>query len=378
MTTRSSRQEGLPPTGYYAPAFQLEVQGYKLDPKTKGDVLSLKVDMDLQSADRFEFTVNNWDDVHLRFKYSDSSTFDIGNRVVVKLGYANRLVTLISGEISSLTPRFPENGGPTLAVSGTSTLGKLKDKKPDESAQRLFLDMADYEIAQIVAQRNGLTAVVTAEGPRHEVVWQRDLSEGAFLMERARRIDFDFYVQTDEDTNQESLYFVKPRDTRESSGVKVFVFEYGRSLISFTPRLSSNGQVSSVTVHGWDPRRKEAITAKAGADSLPRIGGQGRSGPEAAGERGAQLVDAPVETTDEAKLLAESLLRERAYEYLTGEGQVIGLPDLRPGHNVELEGLGSRYSGTYYVTSVSHSLGGSGFTTSFGVRRVFDGGVSVS
>jgi len=378
MSAPSFKLDGLPPTDYYAPEFQIEVRGYKLDPTTKGDILSLKVDMDLESADRFEFTVNNWDDVRLAFKYSDSSTFDMGNQVVVKLGYANRLVTLTSGKIKSLAPRFPESGSPTLTVSGVSSLGDLKDKKPDENAQRLFRDMSDYEIAQIVAQRNGLQPVVTAEGPRHDLVWQRDLSEGAFLMERAKRIDFDFYVQTDESSGQESLYFMKPRDTRESSGVKVFVFEYGRNLINFTPKLSEAQQVATVTVRGWDPRQKKAIVAKADASNLPQTGGQGRSGPEAAGDRGDQVVDAPVETQEEAQHLAESLLREKAYEYLTGDGQVIGLPDLRPGHNVELKGLGTRYSGTYYVKTVSHSIGGSGYTTSFGVRRVFDGGVSTS
>ncbi|MCP3143393.1 phage late control D family protein [Pyxidicoccus xibeiensis] len=377
MTQRATQASGLP-TDTYAPEFQVEVEGYPLDPTTKGDVMSVKVDMDLDNADRFELTVNNWDDRRLEFKYSDTSTFDLGNRVVVKLGYAGRLVTMLHGEINSLAPRFPENGGPTLTVSGTSSMGKLKDKQPGEDAQRLFRDMADYEIAQLVAQRNGLTPVVTAEGPRHEEVWQRNQTEAAFLMERAKRIDFEFYVQTDEQTGQESLYFVKPRDTRGSEG-RVFTFEYGLGLMSFTPRLSNNRQVSSVTVRGWDPGRKRPIVATADAGNLPRIGGQGRSGPEAAGkDRTGHVEDAPVQTQEEAQKLAESMLREQAYEYLTGDGQVMGLPELRPGHNVELRGLGTRYSGTYYVKTVSHSIGGSGFTTSFGVRRVFDGGVKLS
>lgn len=377
MSEQSSRQQGLP-TDYYAPAFRVEVKGQNLDPTTKGDVLSVKVDMDLENADRFELTVNNWDDLKVRFKYSDSSTFDIGNSIVVKLGYANQLVTMISGEINSLAPRFPESGSPTMTVSGTSTLGKLKDTKPDEKAQRLFLKMKDYEIAQIIAGRNGLPAVVSTEGPQHETVWQRDLSEGAFLMERAKRIDFDFYVQVNPATKKESLYFVKPQDTRESSAVKVFVFEWGLSLINFTPKLSNSRQVANVTVKGWDPKAKKVISVTATADDLPRIGGQGRSGPESAGDRGDQVVDVPVRTQEEAKHLAVSLLREKAYEYLTGDGQVIGMPELRPGHNVELKGLGTRYSGTYYVRTVSHSFSSSGYTTSFGVRRIFDGGVTTT
>lgn len=374
MTLRALKLPGLPPTEFYAPEFHIEVEGHPLDPTTRGDVLSVKVDMDLEAADRFEFTVNNWDDQRLRFKYSDTDTFALRNRVTVKMGYAGRLVTMMHGEIDSASPRFPESGAPSLTVAGTSTLGRLKDRRPREDEQRLFRDMADYEIAQLIAQRTGLTPVVTAEGPRHELVWQRDLTEAAFLMERARRIDFDFYVQVDPQTNRESLYFVKPRDTRESSGIKVFVFEYGTNLINFTPRLSNNGQVASVTVRGWDPRQKQAIVARADGNNLPQTGGGGQSGPGVAGERQDQVVDAPVETQEEADLLAQSLLRERAYEYLTGEGTVIGLPDLRPGDNMELLGLGTRYSGTYYVKTTSHSIGGSGYTTTFGVRRVYDGG----
>ena len=76
---------------------------------------------------------------------------------------------------------------------------------------------------------------------------------------------------------------------------------------------------------------------------------------------------------EEAKKLAISLLAERAYEFITGSGQVIGLPDLRPGDNVFLKNLGKRFSGEYYVKKVEHSLGNNGYTTNFDVRRVYDG-----
>ena len=77
----------------------------------------------------------------------------------------------------------------------------------------------------------------------------------------------------------------------------------------------------------------------------------------------------PSLSEQEARELAISLLRERAYEFITGSGEVIGLPDLRPGDNLELDGLGRRFSGTYYVKKVEHTIGGSGFTSRFEVRR---------
>jgi uncharacterized protein len=73
-------------------------------------------------------------------------------------------------------------------------------------------------------------------------------------------------------------------------------------------------------------------------------------------------------------VLARALLAERAYEFVTGSGRAIGLPDLRPGDNLELSRLGDRFSGSYYVKKVEHTLGSSGFVTQFDVRRVYDPG----
>ena len=90
------------------------------------------------------------------------------------------------------------------------------------------------------------------------------------------------------------------------------------------------------------------------------------------------MVDSPVTSAQEASELAISLLRERAYEFITGSGQVIGVPELRPGYNVRLSGLGQRFTVDYYVKKVEHTLGSSGYTTNFEVRSTYDGGLATS
>jgi len=210
-------------------------------------------------------------------------------------------------------------------------------------------------------------------------VVQKNQDDAQFLMERAKRIDFDCFIRICPKTGRDTLHFISPTDARDGSKVRVYVFEWGKSLINFNPVLKLGQQVSKVTVRGWDPRTKKPISYTAGPDDLPKSsGGGGESGPEIAGKRLGDkqdvIVDQPVSTIEEARELAMSRMRERAYDYLTGSGQVIGLPDLRPGDNVELLGLGKRFSGSYYVTKVEHSLGGSGYLTQFDVRRTFDGG----
>ena len=53
----------------------------ELDPATKGDVLEVKVVMDMENMTSADLTINNWDDTEYEFKFSETPTFDLGNRV---------------------------------------------------------------------------------------------------------------------------------------------------------------------------------------------------------------------------------------------------------------------------------------------------------
>lgn len=384
MAERSVNQPGLP-TDYYAPDYRIEIEGQELDPKSKGDILEVKVVMDMENMTSFEFNVNNWDDKTFFFKYSDKPTdpkqvtYDLGNRVHVKMGYAGNLLSMARGQITTLAPKFPESGSPTISISGLDGMLKLRDRKPTDKDIKKFVNQTDSEIATIIGQRNGLDVKVTKTTEKHDLVVQKNQDDAQFIMERAKRIDFDCFVQTDPDTGKDTLYFVKPTDGRSSDKIRVYEFEWGKNLINFSPQLTISRQVSKVTVRGWSAELKDVFEYTAEPKDLPGGGGsnKGTSGPEAAEKQlnGKQevVVDAPVTSQEEAKKLAISLLAERAYEFITGSGQVIGLPDLRPGDNVFLKNLGKRFSGEYYVKKVEHSLGNNGYTTNFDVRRVYDG-----
>lgn len=376
---RSQQQPGLP-VDYYAPAYLIEVKDQALDTEAQGDVIDLKVTLAKETIGSFQLTINNWDDKLLAFKYSDGDTFSLGNQIHVKLGYVDKLVSVMRGIVTSLAPQFPESGPPTLCVGCQDSLVKLKGRKPAEGEQKSFVNMADWEIAQAIAQRNQLQFKGTQEGPQHELVVQKNQDEAQFLIERAKRIDYDCFIEVDPDSGDEVLNFVKPTDGRDGRPVRVYTFEWGKSLINFSPRLTAVDQVGKITVRGWDPRTKQAISYTATKDDLPGLPSSGTSGPGVAEDKmnGKQetVVDRPVFSADEARHLAVSMLRERANTFKTGSGQVIGLADLRPGDNVELKNLGDRFSGAYQVTKVEHSLGASGFTTRFEVEHPFAGEAS--
>jgi phage protein D len=300
------------------------------------------------------------------------------------MGYADRLVPMMTGVITKLSPKFPDAGPPTIVVSGQDNLVKLRDRKPAKGEIKYYPKKKDWEIAQIVAKRNNLEFEATKDDPRapqHDIVVQRNQDDATFLMERAKRIDYDCYIVVGAKDKKDKLFFVRPTDGRDSSQRFTYEFKWGESLMSFTPELTAARQVSQVTVKGWDPKKKAAITATATkADLVGGQKGKGTSGPEVAekklGKKEEILVDWPVESKEEAKALAVSLLRERAYQFLNATGQAIGLPDMRPGDNVVIKGIGQRFSGQYYLKRVEHSIGNNGYTTGFAVRRSHDGGTT--
>jgi phage protein D len=378
----------------YAPEFEVHIEGLQMDPTTKNDIIDIKVHRDIDEMSGFDLELNNWDDADLKFKHSDSPELRLGARVSVQLGYADQLLTVATGTISTISPKFPDGASPTVSISGVDGMLKLKDRKPAENEVKIYRNKQDWEIATEIAQRNHLSIQATQAGPPHDIVVQKNQDDASFLMERAKRLDYDCYILPDPKTGEDTLYFIKPTDGRDGRAVRVYRLAYAPglstgpsaqpaglipNLIDFTPTLTVSKQVSKLTVRGWDPRTKQQIAFTATAENLPagQNAADGQSGPQAAestlGGRQEVLVDAPVTSDEEARELAISLLRERAYEFITATGRVAGLPELRPGDNLEIYGLGKRFSGTYFVKRVEHTLGSGGFFTQFTGRRIHQG-----
>jgi phage protein D len=126
-------------------------------------------------------------------------------------------------------------------------------------------------------------------------------------------------------------------------------------------------------VNGWDVVKKEPITFTATREQLATRGVGERGGQDAINksiEQKAEIIATkPVESAAEARQLATQILEGIAKEMVKGTGSVAGLPDIRAGTVLEIDGLGTRFSGRYFVISTTHTIGDSGYTTQFECRR---------
>jgi phage protein D len=354
--------EKPPQTGFYVPDFLIEVEGRPLDPTTKGDVLSIKLTLELEKIAGATVKLNNWNDQKREFKYSDLSALDAGKRVHLKLGYVGNLVSLLEGRINSLAPDFPEKGASTLTIGVLDKLQKLKDRDPKEGEQRLFPDKTHGEIAKIIADRNDLQTDIDPGGAKHDEA-QGKADDAAFLLSLAYRNNFECFIYVDKE-GRDKLRFGEVR------AGELHELEWGRSLRSFVPTLSLSGQFNKVTVRGWNIDKKAAVVGVADLDTVKAK--LGEKAPEvariAAANRQEVVISAAVETKEAAEAEALSRLVSRASAVITGKAMLIGRPDIRPGDKAHIAGIGTRFSGTYEVFKVEHTLDDKGFSTSIDLR----------
>jgi uncharacterized protein len=148
------------------------------------------------------------------------------------------------------------------------------------------------------------------------------------------------------------------------------LLEWGKSLISFQPSLQVANQVAALTVRGWNPQTKGEIKVTVERNEIKGIVTPSKLGieePEPA-KKSEIVVDRPIQNEDEAKLLATSRMRQIAEALVEARGKTIGLPDLRSGGKIQINGVGKRFSGVYLVTSTTHTIGEGGYTTDFTAR----------
>jgi uncharacterized protein involved in type VI secretion and phage assembly len=225
---------------------------------------------------------------------------------------------------------------------------------------RTFQSMSDGDVVNRIASDAGLQSDVDGADAQHDYLIQDNQTDYAFLAERALLTGLELSV------DDETIRFRKP--VPEGDPIEL---AWDGGLLSFTVRVTAADQVSEVEVRGWDPTQKQAITSTVSdSDAGPGIGidpNQIRS--SAFGQATALVTDRPVRDTSEAEALGHAALDHVTSAIVRADGVAHGDPTIRAGVRVKVGGLGERLSGTYDVTSTTHSIvPGTGYETRFSVR----------
>jgi len=340
-------------TGPLLAGAEIRVDGRALDPAVQAQMLELRVDQHLRLPDRASVRLAD-----PRLELADSATFALGAAFEVLLSAPDggSPVSVFDGLVGALEPEFTESEA-ILAVRAYDRSQALHRTKRTDTYQ----EMSYGDIARAVAQRNGLTAGTIESGSTVPFVQQSNETDWELLWRLADESGCEVCVIARE------LHF-RPASASTTDGSPVALV-WGESLLDFRPRVTGMRQVESVSVRCWDPILKQEVVATA----EPAAGGTsiGIARDDAASALGGGtlvVADQPVSSQAQADALAEGIAARIADGFVEAEGTTLGDPRLRAGGSIDVSGVGSRFGGTYALSSATHIVRSSrGYETRFTV-----------
>jgi phage protein D len=386
--------EVYPGQDFYVPSFRLLVQDREL-PVPVHDVLSVTYTDSDSDIDSFDLTLNNWEPGHGgqrgRFKYSDGDLITPWQDVELSMGYiingSDDRRRMLLGEIVTMTPTFPAGGASTISVRGLNLLHRFRLKQKTETfrnekdsaiARRLIAEINEQIAATIPNLRLQTDEDEIQSNLQQEIdIPTLEMSNEFpinFLYKRSKRIGYEITLEEapQGSPRRVTFHYRRPDDVDQPA----YQLEWGKTLISFQPSFRTADQVDRVTVRGWDRNAKEAIEVTVTRGELlsegildPTVDLKVQK--RQAADRTEIVVDETVQTVAEARTVARRRMRQIAQGAVEARGKTIGLPALRAGTKIQVLALG-RFSGLYQVTSTTHTINESGYTTDFAARMEKD------
>jgi phage protein D len=349
--------------GYAAPRISV---GDEILPELTRDLVFLKVSEANDGLRKLEARLVAFgpaDGVdHDSLLYLDGNRFDFGSEIKVEIGTEETRQTIFEGRISAISAEFEEGNEPEVILCAEDQMMELRLAR----RMKTYRDQTDAQIAEEIAELHGLSAQADAEGPTYDVVQQWNMSDLAFLRDRARRIQAEVWVADG------TLYFSN-RGSRSGTDITLV---HGNHLLHLKACADLAQQRSAVRVCGYDASDRSVIDETADAETIRAEAPQGRTGPEILSEvftgdhSSYRVRDVPLNSSEAEQWSANEMLR-RARSFVTVAGVTRGTPEMSVGSRLRLERVGTPFEGPdYYVVKVCHSHDLSrGYRTEFVAER---------
>ncbi|NHN32419.1 phage late control D family protein [Paenibacillus agricola] len=335
---------------FFAPAFEILVNGSKLASEIM--ITNIRVESSLEgTADSFLFHVTNAFDINTNDFLWINDVFVLGKAVEIKLGYETELISVFQGYITSVTVEFSGDEAPGLLIRGLDmSYLMMKGSKSKSWSKKKYSD-----IVKDIAGTYGMKTKIDDTTTLYSTVSQNQVDDYHFIQYLAELVHYDFFVVG------KTVYFRKPL----TEMTPVVDLQYGSMLRSLSIDMNIADQITEVTVRGWD--NKELKVVEASATTVTKLGSNSKTGKDILKAQGTykEHVYTNIDSQEEAKTHAEAVLNKRSMKLISGQGECVGIPEIRAGRYLKLSGIGEKLSQPYYIMATAHLLNENGYVTRF-------------
>jgi phage protein D len=384
-------------------AYEIAFNDETVDEDFYGDVESLIVEENLTQASTMRLRLAITLDDNGVWDYLDDGRLEVFTKVSVRIGFTgggglagalsgalgaltggegnDGLERVFDGYITAVSPNWDsEPGGSHLEIEAmdTSVLMSLEEKIAT------WPNLSDSDIVQQIVSGYGVQVNVDSTPTVHQendtTIVQRH-TDIQFVRELAQRNGLEFYFETDKDSGEVTAFMRAPQ--LESTPLPDLAIQFGEesNLKSFGARVIGQRPLSVKTTQ-VDVKANSPNLAQVGDTQLTKLGDTDANS-LIGGPLGSLvsprdvlaqmlLLGPPTSDATELQTLAQAV-RDEAGWLITANGEVNSdayQTVLRPHRMVLVKGAGSRYSGKYYLTRVTHELQADGnYLQRFEARR---------
>jgi Rhs element Vgr protein len=336
--------------------FTIMINGSKINDRYP--VMSISVDSGINKIPSAEIVLLDGDPASRDFTLSDSNDFIPGNTIIISAGYdTGAEVVIFDGIVLKHGIKIDGGSNSTITVSCKHEV--IKSTFNETDSRTFDNDDTEDSIIQKVFLSSNLQGTVPSL-PKARQVQQHMSSDWDFIISRCDMYGLHLVF------DGKNYSISKPTFTMDP----VLEVEYGISMLSFSSELNVDKQTPTITGTSWNTKDQGNLKVTAREPQLTKQGNINLQ------ELMDKIETAPITLAASTPMAqpelqdwADAQLLRTRLSFLKGQTSFQGSAEVTPGCLIRLKGVGDRFSGDVYVSSVSHNISDGNWITnvSFGL-----------
>ncbi len=276
------------------------------------------------------------------FNLSNEDLLIPGKKIEIKAGYHSDDVTIFKGIIIKHSIKIRESNSVLIVECRDEAVKMTIGRKSN-----FYYESKDSDIIEELIGKYSLENEIESTSFINKEMVQYRASDWDFIMTRAQ---LNGQICTVDDGK---IKISKP----DLSQAEIETVGFGSTLLDFDAEMDARNQFNSITAYGWNPSEQEIIDAEA---NDPGISLNGNISVSDLAEvinlenlelkHGGNYNSTQLQNWSDAKNLFQQLSKTR------GRVKFQGIPTVKPGTMLKLEGVGDRFNGKIFISSVRHEI----------------------
>jgi len=320
--------------------YKILVEGEELS--SVHHVLNIAVEKEINRISSAKIILRDGEPAEQDFSLSNEELFVPGKQIEIKAGYHSDEETIFKGIVIKHNLKIRENRALLIVECKDEAVKMTVGRK-----SKYFYESKDSEIIEEIAGSYGLENEIEETAVVNKEMVQYNVTDWDFCIARAQ-------ANGKVCTTDDGKFSIKKPDLEQEETATI---SYGATLLDFDAEIDARNQFEKTASYGWNSADQEIMEIEA---EEPGVEMNGNLSPDdiasAIGldnlklKDGGGKPDSALQAWADAKALFNRMAKVR------GRVKFQGIPEVKPGKTLKLDGVGDRFNGKVYVSAVRHQI----------------------